>query len=115
MFGICTQIWSRLQPTVKARKRVRNPDTAGTLHMWMVTRCSKRRFCLLQVFQTFACDGYPEIEKRFLRADGRIACDTDKHKGYMVYAVIMIGLWELCDTTTYIAPEGKHDTTDHAV
>ncbi|CAM9489387.1 unnamed protein product [Laminaria digitata] len=45
------------------------------------------------VFQTFACDDYPEIDKSYLRADGRIECDTAKHTGYMVYAGFMIALY----------------------
>ena len=61
----------------------------------------KRHLCPLQVFQTFACDDYPEIGTRYLRADGRIECDTPKHTGYMVYAGIMIALCELCEIMTY--------------
>ena len=49
------------------------------------------------MFQTFACDDYPEIDKRYLRADGRIECDTPTHTGYMVYAGFMIALCEFCD------------------
>ncbi|CAM9117899.1 unnamed protein product, partial [Laminaria digitata] len=45
------------------------------------------------VFQTFACDHYPEFEKRYLRTDGRIECDTRTHTAYMVYAGIMIALY----------------------
>lgn len=47
------------------------------------------------VFQTFACEDLPEIEKSFLRADFRIECDTRKHNFYKVYAAIMVVLCEL--------------------
>ena len=47
---------------------------------------------LLQVFQTFACDDYHEIGKRYLRADSRIECDTTKHMAYRVYAGVMVAL-----------------------
>lgn len=50
---------------------------------------------LLQVFQTFACEDYPELSKRYLKADSRIECDTITHSGYEMYAAIMICLCEL--------------------
>ena len=52
------------------------------------------RFVFPQVFQTFACDDYHEIKKRYLRADGRIDCDTPKHTAFMLYAAVMICLCE---------------------
>lgn len=55
----------------------------------------QQRSRLLQVFQTFACDSYAEINKHYLRADGRIECKTATHTAYMVYAAIMIALCEL--------------------
>ncbi|CAN0551355.1 unnamed protein product, partial [Laminaria digitata] len=45
-----------------------------------------------QVFQTFACEDFPEIGKSYLRADGRIECDTPEHKKYRIYAAVMIFL-----------------------
>lgn len=53
----------------------------------------------LQVVQTFACENYPEIGKRYLRADLGVECDTATHEAFKVYAAIMIcicesvGLW----------------------
>lgn len=47
-----------------------------------------------QVFQTFACEDFPEIGRRYLRADFRIECDTTKHEAYKVYAAIMICICE---------------------
>lgn len=54
----------------------------------------QRRSSAPQVFQTFACDHYAEIDEHHLRADGRIDCDTAKHTGYKVYAGFMIALCE---------------------
>ncbi|MEP5911819.1 MAG: hypothetical protein ABJ331_21615 [Marinobacter sp.] len=48
----------------------------------------------LQVFQTFSCEDYDEIEKSYLRADNRIECYTDTHNGYRMYAMLMIILCE---------------------
>eukprot|EP00904_Undaria_pinnatifida_P010819 jgi/Undpi1/6868/HiC_scaffold_21.g09344.m1 len=45
------------------------------------------------VFQAFACDYYEEMEKSFLRVDGRIVCYTATHTAYRVYAGIMICLY----------------------
>lgn len=47
-----------------------------------------------QVFQTFACEDYPEINKSYLRADSRIECGTSTHTAYKIYAAIMIFICE---------------------
>lgn len=46
-----------------------------------------------QVFQTFACEDFPE-DKSYLRADFGVECDTDKHKAFEIYAGIMICICE---------------------
>ncbi|CAN0138387.1 unnamed protein product, partial [Pylaiella littoralis] len=47
------------------------------------------------VFQAFACENFPEIGKRYLRADFRIDCDTPKHESYKIYAAVMICVYPL--------------------
>lgn len=49
----------------------------------------------LQVFQTFACEPFPEINKHYLRADQRIECYTATHIAYRTYAAVMIFVCEL--------------------
>ena len=67
--------------------------------MWTCVECKTLWWALgsfpVQVFQTFACDDYYEINEHRLRADGRIECYTATHKAYMVYAGIMVCLCEL--------------------
>ena len=52
----------------------------------------QQRRSFYQVFQAFACEEFPEIEKSYLRADLRIECGTDEHTAYMIYAAVMIGI-----------------------
>lgn len=40
--------------------------------------------------QTFTCDELEDVDKRYLRADYAIECDSDKHKVYQIYAGAMI-------------------------
>lgn len=40
--------------------------------------------------QTFMCDSLEDLEKRFLRADYRIDCDSREHRAYQIYAAFMI-------------------------
>ncbi|CAM9245467.1 unnamed protein product, partial [Sphacelaria rigidula] len=47
------------------------------------------------VFQTFACQPLPEIDKAFLLADLRIECDTPEHRFYKAYSAVMIILYPL--------------------
>lgn len=47
-----------------------------------------------QVFQTFQCEDLNEIDKRYLRADLRIECDTAEYKAYELYAGFMVILCE---------------------
>lgn len=49
----------------------------------------------LQVFQTFSCEDFPEINKSYLRADQSIQCYTGEHKAYRIYASVMIFLCEM--------------------
>lgn len=49
-----------------------------------------------QVFQTFSCEGFPEIGMSYLRADRRIECYTTTHMAYKTYAAVMIFLCEFC-------------------
>ena len=58
------------------------------------TRFSLARMSCLQVFQTYACENYHEIDKSYLRADSRIECYTTKHTMYRIYAALMICLCE---------------------
>lgn len=55
------------------------------------------RLCVLQVFQTFACEDLTEINKSYLRADLRIECYTPQHMAYRVYAGVMIIICELAN------------------
>lgn len=50
--------------------------------------------CPLQVFQTFACEEFPEVSKSYLRADQRIECYSATHTAYRTYAGVMIFLCE---------------------
>lgn len=50
--------------------------------------------CNLQVFQTFSCAYFDDIDERYLWADFRIRCDTPTHKAYMVYAAVMVVVCE---------------------
>ena len=58
----------------------------------------KLLFChslLLQVFQAFSCEKFPEIGKNYLRADQSIECYTRTHGAFRIYAAVMIFLCEL--------------------
>lgn len=48
----------------------------------------------LQVFQTFSCEEFPELQTKYLKADLSIECYTETHDAYMIYAAIMIFLCE---------------------
>lgn len=49
----------------------------------------------LQVFQTFSCEGFPEVGESYLRADQSIECYTQEHRAYRIYAAVMIFICEL--------------------
>ncbi|CAM9092872.1 unnamed protein product [Scytosiphon promiscuus] len=42
------------------------------------------------IFQAFTCDHLEDVDKRYLRADYAIDCDSDRHKAFQVYAGVMI-------------------------
>ena len=46
------------------------------------------------MIQAFACENYPEIGKRYLRADFSIECDTPTHEAFKIYAGVMICVCE---------------------
>lgn len=61
-------------------------------------------FVSTQVFQTFSCQEFPEVGKHYLRADGRIECNTPIHRVYMIYASVMIVLCKYSRATRPIKP-----------
>ncbi|CAN0479076.1 unnamed protein product, partial [Discosporangium mesarthrocarpum] len=42
------------------------------------------------IFKTFSCDTIADTNKRYLREDYSISCDTKEYQGYRVYASIMV-------------------------